>query len=172
MKSPEIKITDTFSTEKSSWLKPGETIYIEQEKEYVIKKVDSARDVGKQFGLIIKRNVPIYYLDGVSNRQAAYYPEASIILMFNNSHELSLKHELIHVVENSQEKKPSLVAFYEKVKQIITENSFTGGFVTFNFNKNISEFIADGYSKEPFIEALKKEDLYENFLKETAYLFE
>jgi hypothetical protein len=44
--------------------------------------------------------------------------------------------------------------------------------VTFNFKKNIHEFIADGYSKLPFIDALKKEWMYENFMNETKYIFE
>jgi hypothetical protein len=37
--------------------------------------------------------------------------------------------------------------------------------------KNIHEFIADGYSKQPFINALKKEWLYEEFLEKTKYIF-
>lgn len=173
MENPkEIKHSRSSHVENTSWLKPGQVIHIENEKDFVIKDVVSAVSAGEKLGLKIKRNIPIYYLDGISNRQAAYHPETDVVLMFNNSHEVSLKHELIHVVENSQEKTASLVAFYERVKQTITESSFTGGFFTFNFNKNISEFIADGYSKEPFIEALKKEGLYEEFLRETAYLFE
>jgi hypothetical protein len=43
------------------------------------------------------------------------------------------------------------------VKNTISEESFDVNAVTFNFKKNIHEFIADGYSKLPFIDALKKE---------------
>jgi hypothetical protein len=38
--------------------------------------------------------------------------------------------------------------------------------------KDIHEFIADGYSRQPFINALKKEWLYEKFLENTRYIFE
>jgi hypothetical protein len=58
------------------------------------------------------------------------------------------------------------------VKVDITEDSFEGWAVSFNFQKNIHEFIADGYSKEIFINALKKENLYAEFLDKTEYLFE
>jgi hypothetical protein len=65
-----------------------------------------------------------------------------------------------------------LCEFYELVKNKISEKSFDGNTVSFNFRKNIHEFIADGYSKDSFINALKKEQLYEKFLQKTKYIFE
>jgi hypothetical protein len=58
------------------------------------------------------------------------------------------------------------------VKIDINEDSFENWVVSFNFQKNIHEFIADGYSKEVFINALKKENLYAEFLDKTAYIFD
>lgn len=94
--------------------------------------------------------------------------------MFENVDDLTLKHELIHSIEFKQEVTEALYALYEEAKQTINESSFSNsnGFVTFNFTKNIHEFIADGYSKEPFIQAMKNENLYDKFLETTKYLFE
>ena len=61
---------------------------------------------------------------------------------------------------------------YILVKLKVSEESFDEEIVSFNFKKNIHEFIADGYSKQYFINALKKEWLYEIFLKKTKYIFE
>lgn len=162
---------------KPSWLKPGETIKITEEGEFEIVKVAGSIELGKELGLNITRDVPVYFLKGISPaRQGAYHPKADLVLMFeNNTEEHTLKHELVHVVEYHQEPTPELLALYERVKTIITEDTFLksnqSGFVSFNFSKNIHEFIADGYTNEIFIVALKKEGLYDDFLKQTEYLF-
>ena len=77
--------------------------------------------------------------------------------MFDNADKITLKHEIIHSLEFNKPIPDELNEFYEFVKSRISEDSFDGGMVSFNFNKKIHEFIADGYSKEPFINALKKE---------------
>ena len=77
--------------------------------------------------------------------------------MFDNADEITLKHEIIHSIEYNKSIPNELYDFYEIVKNKISEESFDDGIVSFNFMKNIHEFIADGYSKQPFINALKKE---------------
>ena len=92
--------------------------------------------------------------------------------MFDNADDITLKHEIIHSLELNKKISDELCEFYEKVKSTITEDSFVNSFVSFNFKKNIHEFIADGYSKQPFIDALKKENLYDEFIEKTKYIFE
>ena len=92
--------------------------------------------------------------------------------MFDNADEITLKHEIIHSIEYTKPIPNKLKKFYELVKNKVSEKSFDGEVASFNFMKNIHEFIADGYSKQPFINALKKEWLYEKFLENTRYIFE
>lgn len=151
----------------------GQKIKIEDGLEYEIEEIKDSVDLGNQFGVPIKRNFKILFLDGNGQkRKGAYSPELDVVLLFKNTDEQTIKHELIHGIEYQKEKSPELVDFYEKAKDLINEDSFSGDFVSFNFRKNISEFIADGYTKEPFISALKKEGLYEDFLEKTKYLFD
>ncbi|NBW13897.1 MAG: hypothetical protein EBR82_38430, partial [Caulobacteraceae bacterium] len=74
-----------------------------------------------------------------------------------NSDKETIEHELIHSVEYNLDKK-ELNSLYEKVKNKITEDSFKD-YVSWNFKKSISEFIADGISKKVFRDALEKEGL-------------
>jgi hypothetical protein len=90
----------------------------------------------------------------------------------NNTDETTLEHELVHVVEYKIPATPQLISLWKKAKEVINESSFSGGFFAFNFMRNIHEFIAEGKTRPAFIEALKKEGLYEEFLKETNYIFE
>ena len=149
----------------------GETITIGK-KEYQIERVSLAKDLGEKFDLVIPDDVIIYWLlnSGVE-RKGAYIPEKNIILFFENTDEETQHHELTHAVEYHQEATPELLALYDLVKSTITDNSFENDFISFNFMKNIHEFIADGRTKQAFIEALKKEGLYDEFVKQTAYLF-
>ncbi len=146
--------------------------FIMNNSEYEVDKIDDASEVGANFGLKIERYVPIYYLKGMSSQaQGGYHPKADVVVIFeNNTDATTLEHELTHAVEYKFEPTPSLLALYEKAKQTITEESFDGNFFTFNFMKNIHEFIADGRTKlKP---ALQKEGLYEDFQKETSYIFD
>lgn len=151
-------------------LREGETFVI-GDREYTISKVEDGSELGKQFGLNLERNVPVYHLKGLSsNLQGGYHPEADIIVIFENNTDLStLEHELIHAVELRFEPTPGLLALYERAKHVITEKSFDGDLLSFNFMKNIHEFIADGRTKLKPV--LQKEGLWEDFQTETAYMF-
>ena len=83
----------------------------------------------------------------------------NIIILSKDSDKETIYHELIHSVEYNLDKS-ELNPLYEKVKDSITEDSFNG-FVSWNFKKNISEFVADALSKKAFRNALKKEGLLE-----------
>ncbi|MEK7632753.1 MAG: hypothetical protein AAB473_03105 [Patescibacteria group bacterium] len=153
------------------WLAIGDSIRI-NEKAYEIIRVVSASDFGKEYGIHIARSIPVYYVNGVSAQsRGAYQPEHDIVLVFTNTDEETLRHELTHVVEYHQEKIPELLEFYERAKRRITEDSFEEGFTSFNFMKDIHEFIADGRTKPALIAALKKEGLYDEFMRVTEYLF-
>lgn len=141
--------------------------------QYKTKKISNSIEEGKNLWLNIKTPVPIYYIKwSWWLRKWAYVKEKGIIFMFDNTDEITLKHEIIHSIEYNKPIPDTLFRFYDLVKNKISEKSFDGEVASFNFMKNIHEFIADGYSKQPFINALKKEWLYEKFLKETEYIFE
>lgn len=144
------------------------------DKDFIISKVNSAAQLGLQFGLNIKREVPVYYFDeDAPGAQGSYHiPEDAVLIFRNATDPSTLEHELTHVIEYKQKATPELVALYQRAKELITEASFSGDFYTFNFMKNIHEFIADGRTQSAFIDALKKEGLYEEFTKETSYLFQ
>ena len=140
---------------------------------YNVKSISGSRDVAKELWLQIKNNVPIYYIEGSWwLRKWAYDSKRNIIFIFDNADEITLKHEIIHSLEFNKAIPDELNKFYELVKNMVTEKSFDGWTVTFNFRKNIHEFIADGYSKLPFINALKKEWMHEEFVNKTKYIFE
>ncbi|MBU0613884.1 hypothetical protein KJ766_01195 [Patescibacteria group bacterium] len=155
-----------------SFLEIGDTISIE-DREHKIERVSLANELGEKFGLAISRDVPIYWLSNSGGRaKGAYVPSKNIVLFFENTDEETQNHELTHAVEYHQEPTLELLTLYDRVKNLITEDSFEGGFVSLNFKKNIHEFIADGRTKKTFIQALKKEGLYDEFTQATAYLFE
>ncbi len=166
-----MKNEGAFEQSSKPALRVGDSVQI-GESAYEITKVTSATDLGGELGIRIARPVPVYYLNGVSAQsRGAYHPERDIVLVFANTDEETLRHELTHVVEYFQEKTSELLDLYERAKRLITEDSFEEGFASFNFIKNIHEFIADGRTKPALIAALKKEGLYENFLDATEYLF-
>ena len=158
--SQEYENSD-FSEFLFSWIK------------YNVKDIWDSRDVAKELWLKIKNNVPIYYIKGSwCHRKWAFDSKRNIIFIFDNADEITLKHEIIHSIEFNKPIHNELDEFYELVKTKVNEESFDGWAVTFNFKKNIHEFIADGYSKLPFINALKKELMYDDFLNKTKYIFE
>ncbi len=164
--------TSRSEQKEPSLLNVGEKIQI-GDNEFEIQHVSYAHEVRIEFGLRIRKDIPIYWLNGVGpSARGAYVPAKDIILFFTNTDKETQEHELTHAVEFFQEKRPGLVALYEETKSRISENSFDGGFISLNFRKDIHQFIADGRTKPAFIQALKKEDLYERFQMETAYLFE
>src|SRR5680860_81550 len=150
----------------------GHTFTIEgEDTAYTVEKVEMASEVGQRFGLKINREVPVYWVKGMSpGRQGGYHPETDAVYMFeNNTDDTTLEHELVHVVEYYIPPTPELISLWEKAKEVITESSFSGGFFPFNFMRNTHEFIVEGKTRPEFIDALKKEGLYEEFLKETNY---
>ena len=118
-------------------------------------------------------SIPIFFIEwNWWLRKWSFVREKNIIIIFSNADSETLKHEIIHSIEYNKPIPNELENFYELVKLKISEESFDEELVSFNFKKNIHEFIADGYSKQPFINALKKEWLFEKFLEETEYIFE
>ena len=105
-------------------------------------------------------NVPIVYVkESLQTRKGGFIPSLNAVIVSEiNTDEETIKHELIHSKEYSIDTS-SLNTLYEKVKQIITEDSFIDGVVTNNFRKNIHEFIADALTKSTFRNALKKEGI-------------
>lgn len=175
MEKSNIESLKPSQETKREILTVGHTFTINgEETTYLIERVEMASDVAKQFGLKIKREVPIYWVKGMSpKRQGGYHPGDDAIYIFeNNTDKTTLEHELVHVVEYHVPATTQLISLWERAKKIISENSFPGDFFAFNFMRNIHEFIAEGKTRPAFIEALKKEGLYEEFLKETHYIFE
>ena len=151
-------------------LKEGEQLSIAG-VEHTIEKVEDAAEVAAKFNLKLDRDIPIYYLKGMSaSAQGGYHPKADIIVVFeNNTDPTTLEHELVHAVEYKFEPTPALLALFEKAKEVIEEGDFEN-LVNFNFTRNIHEFIAEGKTKLAPI--LKKKGLYEDFERETAYIFD
>ncbi len=157
---------------RESWLATGAVIRI-SEKDFCVERVSSARELGSDFGLHPSADIPVYWLDGYGpGLRGAYVPKANCVLFFRNTDLETVHHELVHAVEHYKEKRPGLTRLYQEALDRITEASFDDGLISFNFRKNIGEFLADGRSKPLFIAALKKEGLYDRFLEESAYLFE
>ena len=141
--------------------------------QYKTKKISDSMEEGKKLWINIKIPIPIYFIEwNWWSRKWTYVKEKNIILIFSNADYDVLKHEIIHSIEYNKPIPNELEKFYELVKLKVSEESFDEEIVSFNFKKNIHEFIADGYSKQYFINALKKEWLYEIFLKKTKYIFE
>lgn len=140
-------------------------------KSFSVLRTSDSKIEWERFGLNIKRNIPVYFLQWRSSqRKGGYDHENDIIILFENVGDYVLKHELVHSIEMKQSISEELNSFYEKSKKVITEDSFSDGYFTFNFMKHIHEFIADGYSNDSFINAMKKENLYDEFLEKTQYL--
>jgi len=121
--------------------------------------------------LEFNRNIDVYFLEWTSERKWAFNTKDWYIILYENADIETIKHELIHSLEYPRKIPEELNEFYNKVKETITEDSFENWSFSFNFMKNIHEFIADWYSKSVFQDALKKEGLYDEFLEKTNYIF-
>lgn len=173
MRETDKKIEDKKQSEKINTA--SETLlstFLIDWIDYKVSKKSNSKIEWEKLGLNIKNPVPIYYLEWAWIRKWSYNPKEGYILMFSNADDETLKHEIIHSIEFNQKPTTELEEFYAMVKIDINEDSFENWVVSFNFQKNIHEFIADGYSKEVFINALKKENLYAEFLDKTAYIFD
>jgi hypothetical protein len=137
----------------------GDNLKID-DKTYTISEKISSKELAKRNGLIISSNVPVYIVnEPLGLRKGGYDTVNNIIILSKNSDKETIHHELIHSVEYNLDKK-EIEPLYQKVKNTITEDSFND-FVSWNFKKSISEFIADALSKKVFRDALKKEGLLE-----------
>lgn len=156
--------------------KVGDTVAIFNPKgerlTLTILKVGSSLQEAGRLGIAVQSDIPIYYLDkDLPFMDAGIGHGGDHIVMFPISDDQNLRHELIHSVELSHAPTQDLLDLYEKVKQVIQEDSFrdTDG-ETYNFSKDIHEFIVDGYNHAWFISALKREGLYDQFLRVTKYM--
>lgn len=172
---PETGPAKTVET-KVEAKKVGDTVVIFGPKgekyNLTITAVESSEAEASRLGIAVTKDIPIYHLDkNVPFMDAGIGHGADHIVMFPISRDHDLRHELIHSVELSCQPTQELLDFYEKVKGIISESSFieTDG-ETYNFSKDIHEFIVDGYNHPWFISALKKEGLYEEFIRLTKYM--
>lgn len=140
--------------------------------DHVVEKIESGTELAEQFDLRIDRDIPVFHLKGFGRAQGGYHPEADIIVMFeNNTDPGTLEHELVHAVEYKFDPTPALLELFEKAKELIDEDAIRteNGSVNWNFTKNIHEFIAEGKTK--LVPALKDKELYDDFVRETAYIF-
>ena len=137
----------------------GDNLKID-DKTYTISEKISSKELAKRNGLTISSNIPVYIVnEPLGLRKGGYDTVNNIIILSKNSDKETIHHELIHSVEYNLDKK-EIEPLYQKVKNTITEDSFND-FVSWNFKKSISEFIADALSKKVFRDALKKEGLLE-----------
>ena len=137
----------------------GDTLTIDEKIYSIVEKI-SSKELAKRNGLTISSNIPVYIVsEFLGSRKGGYDTVNNIIILSKDSDKETIYHELIHSVEYNLDKS-ELNPLYEKVKDSITEESFDG-FVSWNFRKNISEFVADALSKKAFRNALKKEGLLE-----------
>jgi hypothetical protein len=128
------------------------------DKIYNISEKISSKNLAKRYGFKISSNIPVYIVkENLGVRKGGYDTNQNIIILSENSDKETIEHELIHSVEYNLDKK-ELNFLYEKVKNKITEDSFKD-YVSWNFKKSISEFIADSISKKVFRDALEKEGL-------------
>ena len=121
--------------------KVGDTVAIFNSKgekiTLTILKVSSSLQEAERLGIAVPSNIPIYYLDkDLPFMDAGIGHAGNHIVMFPISDDQSLRHELIHSVELSHEPTQELLDLYEKVKQVVKEDSFrdTDG-ETYNFSK-------------------------------------
>ncbi len=155
-----------------AWNSPFSRFLIDWMEHKVDWISDSVKE-GKRLWIKVKNSVPIYWIEwNWWYRKWSYDIRRNVIYIFDNADDETLKHEIIHSIEFNKIISWELNKFYDIVKQKVTEESFDAGVVSFNFKKNIHEFIADWYSKKIFENALKKEWIYDEFLVKTAYIFE
>jgi hypothetical protein len=153
------EIYEALGFDKTLEFYEGDNLKID-DKTYTISEKISSKELAKRNGLTISSNVPVYIVnEPLGLRKGGYDTVNNIIILSKNSDKETIHHELIHSVEYNLDKK-EIEPLYQKVKNTITEDSFND-FVSWNFKKSISEFIADALSKKVFRDALKKEGLLE-----------
>ena len=156
--------------------KAGDTVVIfsptGERQTLIILRVGSSFEEAIRLGIEVLRDIPIYYLDkNLPFMDAGIGHGGDRIVMFPISDDQNLRHELIHSVELSHAPTPELLDLYERVKLAISGSSFSeADGETYNFLKDIHEFIVDGYNHAWFISALKREGLYKEFLEATKYM--
>jgi hypothetical protein len=159
--TPELanQVYEALGFDKTLEFYEGDNLKID-DKTYTISEKISSKELAKRNGLTISSNVPVYIVnEPLGLRKGGYDTVNNIIILSKNSDKETIHHELIHSVEYNLDKK-EIEPLYQKVKNTITEDSFND-FVSWNFKKSISEFIADALSKKVFRDALKKEGLLE-----------
>jgi hypothetical protein len=159
--NPELanQVYEALGFDKTLEFYEGDNLKID-DKTYTISEKISSKELAKRNGLTISSNVPVYIVnEPLGLRKGGYDTVNNIIILSKNSDKETIHHELIHSVEYNLDKK-EIEPLYQKVKNTITEDSFND-FVSWNFKKSISEFIADALSKKVFRDALKKEGLLE-----------
>lgn len=172
----ESNITPEPLVQKVEAKKVGDTVAIFNPKgekiTLTILRVGSSLQESDRLGIAVPIDIPIYYLDkDLPFMDAGIGHGGDHIVMFPSSDDQNLRHELIHSVELSHAPTPELLDLYEKVKQSVTEGSFRDADgETYNFLKDIHEFIVDGYNHAWFISAIKREGLYDEFLRVTKYM--
>jgi len=153
----------------------GQKVVIENKDssntEYEIVNILDSQKVVTQldFDYVIKNPVVVLILDKqLRGALAGYHQDLNIILANNETSPEIMLHEIVHSIEMTKPISSELQSFYEKVLEILPDNSNLQP----NFRKNIHEFVADAYSKKGFIETLKNKGLYDEFKELTKYIFE
>ncbi len=163
------------------WKKIGDIFVFENEDEAPVEiavvKIENAREIASSLGFLLERDVPIYHLDKTpifkkirSHGLGSYVDSLDAILFYPVTDEVTKRHEIVHAIEYRQEITRELQNFFDRIKKLYPEGMEINGSTTFNFAKNIHEFLADGYTSKVVIEILKKAGLYGEFLTVTAYL--
>ena len=167
--------------EKPEWQElkiNGEIIPINKREEAVVFLENS------QFLNVLKidpsvlRDVPVLFVDQrFKTSRGGYSPDHHIILMPVNTGHNSveekriIEHEIMHAllvrfINSHDISKIDFQEMYDHLKEVVTEDDMTlNGLTSFNFIKNIHEFIADAITLPNMIQALKNHGLYEKVLE-------
>lgn len=163
------------------WKEVGDVFVFENEDEAPIEiavvKIENARIVAASLGLNLERDVPVYHLDKTplfkkrrTHALGAYVDRWDAIFFYPVTDEVTKRHEIVHAIEYRQQVTVELQNFFDRIKALYPEGMEINGNTTFNFAKNIHEFLADGYTSKVVTETLKVACLYDEFLAVTAYL--
>ena len=126
---------------------------------------------------IVLENVPVLFVDQrFKTSRGGYSPDHHIILMpLNTDHnpvkeQQIIEHEIMHAllvrfINSHDISKLEFQEMYNYLKESVTEDDVTlDGLTSFNFIKNVHEFIADAITLPNMIQALKNHGLYEEVL--------
>jgi hypothetical protein len=156
--------------------KPGDFMYFDLGNSAFPEKIEitdvcNARQLALEYGFNLMRDVPVYVLAKFPHAaRGSYSTDLDVIFFYPNTNEHTKKHEIVHSIECPQNASQELGDFFIKVKNLFPEGVEVNGGATFNFKKNIHELIADGYTHQGVIDALKQKGLYEEFLQVTKYM--